>query len=233
MALVLALLLGLRHATDPDHLTAVSTLVLTGTRQGARRASLLGLFWGLGHGTTLFGFALPIVFFQRYLPDPIQRIAEVTIGAVIAALAVRLLVRWRRGYFHVHPHSHGSTRHAHPHAHEGAHHSPGAHRHHHAEALGRSPLASFAIGCVHGIGGSAGTGVLLVSAVPDRGQAVVGLAFFAAGTALSMGLISSAFGLALTQASVARRLTRLVPAFGTGSLLFGIWYSVGALRGPM
>jgi high-affinity nickel permease len=118
MAMVMAVLLGLRHATDPDHLTAVSTLVLSERRQSGRRAGLLGLCWGLGHATTLFALGVPIVFAGRYLPDAVQAGAEAAIGLVIAALAVRLLVRWRRGYFHAHSHSHGSVRHSHPHVHE-------------------------------------------------------------------------------------------------------------------
>ena len=96
LALAIALLLGLRHATDPDHLTAVSTLVLSDER-AAGRAGLLGLFWGLGHATTLFLFGLPLVLFQGALPDQIHRAAEVAIGVLIAVLAVRLLLRWRRG----------------------------------------------------------------------------------------------------------------------------------------
>src|SRR3954453_16698167 len=107
MAFVVALLLGLRHATDPDHLTAISILFLGSQRDGPRRATRLGLAWGLGHGLTLFAFGLPGILFRRYLPDVVQRGAEAAIGLVIVALALRLLLRWRRGYFHVHPHAHG------------------------------------------------------------------------------------------------------------------------------
>src|SRR3954463_12336584 len=93
MAFVVALLLGLRHATDPDHLTAVSTLFLGSQRDGPRRATRLGLAWGLGHGLTLFVFGLPVILFRRYLPDVFQRGAEAAIGLVIVALALRLLLR--------------------------------------------------------------------------------------------------------------------------------------------
>ena len=74
MALILALLLGLRHATDPDHLTAISTLALSGQRHGPRRAAALGLAWGLGHAVTLFAFGLPVILFRRLLPDSAQRL---------------------------------------------------------------------------------------------------------------------------------------------------------------
>src|SRR4051812_46745020 len=158
MALVIAILLGLRHATDPDHLTAISTLFLSDEKGGPRRATLLGFSWGLGHATTLFAFGLPVVLFRRYLPEVIQRAAEATIGLLIVALAVRLLQRWRRGYFHVHPHTHGAVQHAHPHAHEHGRETEhsSVHTHRHSEALGRSPLTAFGIGLVHGVEGSAG-----------------------------------------------------------------------------
>jgi hypothetical protein len=236
MAFVVALLLGLRHATDPDHLTAVSTLFLGDARNGPRRATVLGLAWGLGHATTLFAFGVPVVLFRRYLPDPVQRAAEGAIGLVIIALAIRLLVRWHRGYFHVHPHSHGSVQHAHPHAHEHPHAAAGqpiAHAHPHAEGLGRSPLTAFGIGMAHGVGGSAAVGVLLVGAVSGQLPGVLAVLVFAAATAVSMALVSTAFGHALARGMVQRRLTELVPLLGAASLLFGVWYSLGALRSPM
>lgn len=71
--LVVAILLGLRHATDPDHLTAVSTLVLSDARRATRRATMLGLGWGLGHATTLVAFGLPVVLYGRHLPAVVPR----------------------------------------------------------------------------------------------------------------------------------------------------------------
>jgi high-affinity nickel permease len=234
MAFIVAILLGLRHATDPDHLTAVSTLFLGDGNTAPRRATILGLSWGLGHAATLFAFGLPVVLFRRFLPDSIQRAAEAVIGLVIVALAVRLLVRWHRGYFHVHPHSHGSVRHAHPHVHEHGHGAAGhplQHTHLHAERLARSPLTAFGIGLVHGIGGSAGVSVLLVSAAPGQAHAAIALLLFAAATAASMALVSSAFGYAMARGPVRHRLTNWVPVLGTASLIFGVWYSLGALHG--
>lgn len=231
LALVVAVLLGLRHATDPDHLTAVSTLVLSDAREMARRAGLLGLFWGLGHAVTLFLFGLPIILFGSYLPDAVTRAAEIVIGVLIIGLAVRLLVRWRRGYFHSHFHRHGAAWHSHPHVHEssGAGDHPAAHEHRHAESLGRSPLASFGIGLVHGIGGSAGAGVLLVAAVPGRTAAILALVLFAAGTAVSMAFVSWLFGNALEHPSLTSHIEAVVPVFGVVSLFFGAWYALGTL----
>jgi hypothetical protein len=233
MALAVALLLGLRHATDPDHLTAVSTLILSDLRDGARRAGALGLAWGLGHAMTFLAFGLPVVFFRQYLPKGLIRGAEVAIGLVIVLLAVRLLVRWAQGYFHIHPHSHNGVQHSHPHAHDGrpSSHAPEGHSHPHAEKLGRSPLAAFGIGMVHGVGGSAGVGILVVGAASSQVTGVAALMLFAAAIAVSMALVSSSFGYALARGPLARRAGSLIPALALASLVFGAWYALDAAGG--
>lgn len=200
----LAILLGLRHATDPDHLTAVTTLIAGDRAHDHRKARSLGFVWGLGHATTLFTFGLPIVIAKSYLPDAVQQAAETAVGIVIVCLAVRLLVRWRQGAFRNGPgHSHGK---------------------------GRTPWQAYAIGLVHGMGGSAGVGVLLLAAIPDRIEAIVALALFATFTAISMAIASSTFGYALSREPVLRRFARIAPALGALSLVFGVWYSLGALN---
>src|SRR5206468_1129497 len=115
LVVVVAVVLGLRHATDPDHLATVTTLVATGRDRGARTAARLGLAWGLGHATSLFAFGLPIVVFKSYLPEPVQAAAETSVGVMIALLALWPLVRWRRGPLHLHPdhpvlHAHAGRR---------------------------------------------------------------------------------------------------------------------------
>lgn len=230
-ALVVALLLGLRHATDPDHLTATSTLVLSERPAGGRRAGLLGLAWGAGHAVTLSAFGLPVVLAGRALPPAAVRAAELAVGLLIAGLAVRLLLRWRRGYFHSHPHRHGALRHAHPHLHEHpagrGHPSEHEHAHPHGERLGRSPIEAFGIGLVHGVGGSAGAGVLVVAALGPAAGALA-LALLAAGTALSMALASLIFGHVLVRGAAVRRFERLVPVLGAASLAFGVGYALAA-----
>jgi ABC-type nickel/cobalt efflux system permease component RcnA len=189
---------------------------------------VLGLAWGLGHATTLFAVGLPIVLFNSHLPGSLQRAAEVTIGLVIVVLAIRLLVRWRRGRFHAHSHRHGAVEHRHLHPHEHGH--PHAHSHEPEALLGRSPLQSFGIGLAHGVDGSAGVGVLLFAAMPDHTARVVALIVFATGTAASMALLSGGLGYALTRGPVVRRFAALAPALGVLSLLFGAWYTLGALN---
>jgi ABC-type nickel/cobalt efflux system permease component RcnA len=219
-----AIVLGLRHATDPDHLAAVTTLIASGKERTKRAAARLGFAWGLGHATSLFAFGLPIVLFKAYLPEPVQQGAETTIGFVIIALAVWLLVRWRRGIFHLHLHEHGAGSHVHVHDHA----RRDLHAHRHA-LKPRSPLQAYGIGLVHGMGGSAGVGVLLLAAIHDHVVAVVALALFAFFTAVSMSLLSTGFGLTLSSEPVRRSFARLAPVLGTASLLFGVWYALGAL----
>src|SRR6266581_1947891 len=103
IVLAVAILLGLRHATDPDHLAAVTTLIAS-TERRARDAAALGLGWGAGHALTLFALGVPVVLYRAFPPDAVQRAAETAIGFLIAGLAVWRLVRWRRGAFHAHPH---------------------------------------------------------------------------------------------------------------------------------
>jgi hypothetical protein len=223
VVLAVAVLLGLRHASDPDHLVAVSTLVAGDRERAARRASLLGATWGLGHATTLIAFGIPIVLFGAYLPDPLQRAAEALVGVVIVLLAVRLLRRWRGGAFHAHTHAHGPLvhRHLHAHARELA--------HGHAHVAVRSPVQAYGIGLVHGVGGSAGLGVLLLASIPGRGEALAALVVFALAAAVSMATLSSVLGFALGRASVERRMLRLAPALGVLSLAFGCWYALAAV----
>src|SRR6266849_2380458 len=83
VVLMVAVVLGLRHATDPDHLAAVTTLVASGRERGARLAGLLGFSWGLGHATSLFAFGLPILLFRAYLPGSVLTVAETLIGFMI------------------------------------------------------------------------------------------------------------------------------------------------------
>jgi ABC-type nickel/cobalt efflux system permease component RcnA len=236
MVIAVAVLLGLRHATDPDHLAAVSTLIASEDEAATGRAGVLGLSWGAGHAITLFAFGLPIVLFESYLPAAVQQAAEVAIGVVIMALAVRLLMRWRRGRFHAHSHHHEGIEHRHLHGHEQAHarhdHDVVAHGHDHdpESVLGRSPLQAMGIGLVHGMGGSAGVGVLLVASIPGQATGVVALIVLAVFTAVSMALLSSGFGLALTRGPVARRALAVAPVLGALSLAFGAWYALGALE---
>jgi ABC-type nickel/cobalt efflux system permease component RcnA len=223
--LVVSLLLGLRHASDPDHLAAVTTLIASQERERIRKATSMGLLWGLGHASTLIAVGLPLVVLGQYLPERLGQATEVAIGLIIVMLAVRLLLRWRRGVFHAHAHSHesGQThRHLHSHA------DDPVHEHAHTVTL-RTPLSAYGVGLVHGVGGSGGITLLLLSTIEEPSKAVVALLIFAAGTAVSMALLSSAFGLAIATGPLARNFERVAPVLGVLAAAFGIWYAAGAL----
>ena len=205
---LVAIVLGLRHASDPDHLAAVTTLIAGTEERAARAAGRLGSAWGLGHATSLFVFGVPIVLFKAYLPEPVQQVAETSVGLLIIGLALWLLVRWRRGAFHVQVHSHG---HGEVHAH-------GA----------RSPLQAYGIGLVHGTGGSAGVGVLLLGSIHDHVLALAALAIFAFFTGVSMAVLSTGFGRVLGSARLRASFQRLAPGMALLSLGFGVWYALGA-----
>jgi hypothetical protein len=191
IVLLVGVLLGLRHATDPDHIAAVTTLMASSREHARRRAAALGVWWGLGHALTLVLFGVPILLFEAYLPDVVQRGAETAVAALIVFLAVRLLVR---------------------------------HRHRHAQGHAvRRPLGAFGIGLVHGMGGSAGVGVLLLAAIPSTALALSCLVVLALFTAVSMTMVTTGFGatLATRQSTVAAA----APLLGLASLAFGLWYA--------
>jgi hypothetical protein len=202
VVLAVAVLLGLRHASDPDHLAAVTTLVAGGRERAARRAGELGLAWGLGHATTLFAFGLPIVLLNDFLPERVQQAAETLVGLVIVSLAVRLLRRWRHGAFrfHAHPDAHGA----------------------------RTRSGAFAIGLAHGMGGSAGVGVLLLASIHSAGPAIGALVVLATFTAVSMTVLSTGFGSLLCKRAVQGAFGAIAPTLAGTSLAFGLWYAVAA-----
>jgi high-affinity nickel permease len=221
--LFVALVLGFRHASDPDHLVAVSTLVASEPDRPVARAAFLGLSWGLGHATMLAALGMPIVLTGISFPAPLERAGEALIGAVIAALALRLLRRWRRGSFHVHQHAHGPLVHRHLHPHDDAHGADHTHRH-----VSRSPLQAYAIGILHGFAGSAAIAILLLATIQSRTQAATALVVFALGSTMSMALVSAALGYALGREPLRRRFGGLAPALAAVAFAFGAWYGLQA-----
>jgi cytochrome c biogenesis protein CcdA len=180
----------------------VTTLVAGGRERAARRAGELGLAWGLGHAATLFAFGLPVLLLGDVLPQRVQQAAETAIGFVIVYLALRLLVRWRSGDFRFHG-------------------DPQARR-------ARTRRGAFAIGLVHGVGGSAGVGVLVLASVPSTGLAVISLLLLALLAVVSMSVASSAFGSLLASRPAGASLGAVAPALGSASLAFGAWYATAA-----
>ena len=190
VALAVALLLGLRHPLDPDHLAAVAAMA----RQSRRRSGLIGLSWGAGHSTTVIALGIPVVLWTATMPEGAHQVIEALIGVVIFALGMRLLIRHGRGELHAHPH--------------------------------RSPerlREAYLVGVIHGAGGSAAIGLLLIAAIPDRGVALAALAVFALSAAVAMSAVAAGLG----------RSLRSVPARPMGGLVcaFGAWYLAAAAAG--
>jgi hypothetical protein len=189
VALAVALLLGLRHPLDPDHLAAVGAM----SRSSRGRSALVGLSWGVGHATTIVLLGAPVVLWAAALPLGVHRGIEALIGVAILALGVRLSVRGARES-HVH-------RHPRP----------------------RRLREAYAVGVLHGAGGSAGIGLLILSAIPETGVALAALVIFAASTALAMGAVAAGLGRGL-RALPARSVAAVVSAFG-------LWYLLAAVVG--
>src|ERR671910_2414333 len=105
VVLGIALILGLRHASDPDHLVAVTSLIAAdgGDVRGAAR---LGVWWGLGHAAALLAIGVPLIVFKSDLPVWLERGAETAAGVVILLLAARIVFKWARGDFRAGRHLH-------------------------------------------------------------------------------------------------------------------------------
>ena len=216
VALAIAFILGLRHASDPDHLVAVTSLVAADDGD-ARRAARLGAWWGLGHALCLVLVGLPMIAFKSELPAWLELAAERAVGVVIVVLCVRLIFKWVRGDYRAGAHRHDDARHRHLRRGESS-----AHRHVHV----RSPRQALAIGLLHGLAGTGAVVLLLVAALPSRLEAAAALAVFAPMSIVSMALCTTAFAWILTR-RVIEPVYRavLIPAMGTFGLFFGLWYT--------
>ncbi|MGH7530168.1 MAG: hypothetical protein ACREMN_07275 [Gemmatimonadales bacterium] len=187
-AAAIGLLLGLRHAFEPDHLAAVSTLA---TRQGGlRQATRLGLAWGIGHTAVVGIVALLVIAFDVRLPAGLAPAAELLVAALLILLGGVVVWRYARGRWHIHPHSHpaaGGGAHLHLHSH--------AHDAHHGHPHAVDARRSLGFGLAHGLAGSGALTALLIAAAPDARARLVYFAAFGAGTIVGMFLVSAAVAL--------------------------------------
>jgi hypothetical protein len=206
--LLTAALLGARHATDPDHLAAVISLVASRGGRPARDAGKLGLAWGAGHAVTFAGLGVPLVVLRTHLPGHLHLAAEVAVAVVIVLLAVRLLRRWRRGELDLRATGVHELRPPRP---------------------ARPLLRGFAIGLLHGTAGSAAVSALVVANGTSTHLAVASLVLLAASCAVSMAAISSGCGFTLGRRRARARFGVVAPLLGVASLAFGVWYGLGAL----
>ena len=204
----LGLVLGLRHAFEPDHLAAVSTLA---TRQGRLLdACRLGLAWALGHTVSVGVVVGAIILFGLTLPARFAPAADFLVALLLIGLGGSVLWRYARGRWHLHVHAHGQGREPHLHLHSHVH----GVAHHHAHPRGDAGR-SLGFGLLHGLAGSAALLLLLVAAAPTRGAQLAYFLAFAAGT--TIGMLCVSFSLAGMVRLAAGRSARWVTLLHLGS----------------
>lgn len=245
--LLLGFFLGMRHATDADHVVAIATIV---ARQRTLRGSaLIGAVWGVGHTITIMAVGGAIILFGVVIPPRLGLSMEFAVGVMLVLLGVLTLTgAARRGgaaIGHRHAHAHGDYVHSHPHAHDAAGHG-------HAEdrtpltqldrsILGGLPMYQYArpliVGLVHGLAGSAAIALLVLTIIREPAWAIGYLLLFGVGTIGGMMLITLALAapFALTSAALPRFNWQLRVASGLVSFGFGLFlvYDIGFAAGGL
>jgi len=207
-------LLGLRHAFEPDHLAAVSTLA---TRPGGRRlwsAGRLGLIWGLGHTVTVGAVALLIIALGVRLPAGLWPAAELVVAGLLILLGTLVIWRYVRGRWHMHAHVHAAAA---PHFHLHSHAVDPSHGHTHPVVDARRSLG---FGIAHGLAGSGAIAALLVAAVPDTLSRLVYFAAFSAGTIV--GMLGVSLTLSVLVRLAAERSTRWATMLHVGAAVASV-----------
>jgi high-affinity nickel-transport protein len=248
-AMLLGLLFGIQHATDPDHVVAVATIVARTRRFGA--GALVGAFWGVGHTVTVTAVGIAIVVFNVAVTPRVALSLEMLVAFMLVGLGVARILWVLRDSDPVpmahlgEPHAHegGPALHSHVHTHAHA-----THRHPHVHPPARllralqtvgpaQALRSALVGLVHGLAGSAAVALLVLSTIRGGAAAVAYLLVFGVGTILGMtaitGLLSLPFTLRAPRLQRARRALTL--ATGALSLAFGLYlaFQIGVVDGRL
>jgi high-affinity nickel permease len=210
----LGFLLGVQHATDADHLAAVSTLATR--HRSVVRSALLGSFWGAGHTLALLAAGALMAALRLTISPGVAQALEGLVGIMLVALGAQVVLH-ALGATRVHRHA--GDPHDHLHAHLGG---TTAHEHGHLLRLGARP---FLVGLLHGLAGSAGLTLLVVSTVSSPLSAVLYVAVFGAGSTAGMLVLSGLIGapFAFTSRHAARLHGVLRLAAGSTSLALGVW----------
>lgn len=225
MALALGFLLGLKHATDADHVVAVSTIV--SEYRNAWRGIWVGISWGLGHTTPLFVLGIIILLLKDVVLDRYEDFAHVfefAVGSMLVFLGAQVFWNLHRGRLHVHQHTHDDHPHVHVHATHEANADADVEEPHSFFQPGKPffRMKSYVIGMVHGLAGSAAVMLVLLPEISNFWIGIGYLILFGVGTMVSMGIITVGLGVPFTLSSNFERLNRLVAgAAGTVSLIFG------------
>jgi high-affinity nickel-transport protein len=237
--LAVGFFLGMRHATDPDHVIAVTTIVTN--QRNSMRAALIGAFWGVGHTVTIFVVGAGIILFNLVIPVRLGLSMELSVAVMLIILGVLNVIGFVRSVpaatsspegepVHSHPHSHGNFTHTHPHTHPSDVIAPkDAPLGWMDRAFGGDNLYQylrpFVIGVVHGLAGSAAVALLVLATITNVHWAIAYLLIFGVGTIGGMMLItvSLAATFRLVGKTQQRFSRRLALASGLLSLGFGLF----------
>jgi high-affinity nickel-transport protein len=243
----------MRHATDPDHVIAVSTIV--SRERSISKAAFIGVLWGLGHTLTILAVGAAIILFGLAIPARVGLTMEFCVGLMLILLGALNLTgaaKWMSEKFspahppvsgeHVHIHEHNAKLHFHWHSHapESEHHAatlaPPQALERSFAGLGRyQALRPVFVGIVHGLAGSAAVALLVLSAIREPKWAVLYLLVFGIGTIAGMMLITSVIALPFCFAGYrfAWLNRSLVTGSGILSLVFGLFicYQIGFVDG--
>jgi len=210
--MALGFFLGMRHATDADHVIAVSTIV---TRQRTLTGGVaVGAVWGIGHTLTIVAVGVAVILFRVTIPPRLGLTFEMTAALMLIALGLWNLAGLRPSALdgaaavHAHPHRHGDYVHSHRHGHGPAEHghledqTPQAWLDRHLGGLGAYQLLRpLVVGVMHGLAGSAAIALLVLTAIDDARWALAYLALFGVGTILGMMIVTAALALPLAYTS--------------------------------
>jgi hypothetical protein len=203
-------LLGMRHALEPDHLAAVSTLV-TGERSRTR-AAVLGMAWGLGHTAGLVVVGLVLVLLRAELPSRVADFFELLVAVMLIVLGSRaVLEAIRQGQpAHLHRHTFAVHRHS----------GLPAHVHIGTWTLARRPLI---VGAIHGLAGSGALTALVLTTLPSTAARLTYMALFGLGSTIGMTALSGLLGWPLARLGAHHIVTRGIAfAVGTMSVVLGL-----------
>ena len=192
--LFMGLLLGIRHATEADHLAAVATL--TAGQSSTAQTMKLGIAWGIGHTLTLMLFGGLALWLGTSIPPRMEQALELAVSVMLVALGADVLRRLIRKPIHFHVHSHGpQVKHVHAHSHTRE--ETNAHASHHHVHQHMPPLRALAVGMMHGMAGSAALIALSLTTVSTWSMGFIYIATFGVGSILGMALLSVAITIPL------------------------------------
>ncbi|MEO6051410.1 MAG: sulfite exporter TauE/SafE family protein [Pyrinomonadaceae bacterium] len=212
-------LLGLKHATEADHLVAVSTIV--SGRRSIWSSAVVGGLWGLGHTISLIIAGVFVLLLDFEISENTERWLEFCVGIMLTLLGLNVLRKLvSGGQIHFHTHEHGEHLHAHPHVHD---HSE-VKNPEIAHKKGHSPRALF-IGLVHGLAGSAALMLLVIKTIPSKNVGFLYIIVFGVGSIGGMMLMSFFVGLPfLFKASRFNRFNQVLQTVaGCISVALGLW----------